>query len=526
MRHLLSVISLLWLAAPALALPHCEGGQVWEDRNGNGHYDAGETPLAGIKLSDGVDLFVTDADGRYRFSPAEGRTLFVIKPAGYDVRRRADGIPDFWSHARTTPGPSLKYGGIPAGSPGCRDFGLIPRHAAVQSQDLEALIFADTQTKSLTDVGYYRRDIVEPLIGRHTAQLGLTLGDVVDDDLSLYPALNAQTARLQVPWLHIPGNHDLDFDAGSDDDSLLTFRRHFGPDTFAWEEERMTFIGLDDVIYQPGQKPAYVGGFREDQFAFLQAYLPTVPKERLLVLGMHIPLFDTGGGSFRAADRERLFGLLRDFPHVLLLSGHTHTQRHWYHDAATGWHGTQPLHEYNVGAACGAFWSGAKDADGIPDATMADGTPNGYARLKVTTGGDYALSWHPARDRQDPAIGLHAPKVLRQGAYPAWGVYANVYMGDDKTRVEYRVDEGEWKPMQKVSQPDPRLLVENMRDDLANALRGYDRSPEAKPSQHLWRGALPTDLAVGVHRIEVRAQDHWRGELHAATEYRLQQAPP
>ena len=91
-------------------------------------------------------------------------------------------------------------------------------------------------------------------------------------------------------------------------------------------------------------------------------------------------------------DRERLFAMLEDFPHVLLLSGHTHTQRHWYHDASTGWHGMQPLHEYNVGAACGAYWSGIKDAEGIPDTTMADGTPNGYARLRVDAGGAYALS--------------------------------------------------------------------------------------------------------------------------------------
>jgi hypothetical protein len=28
------------------------------------------------------------------------------------------------------------------------------------------------------------------------------------------------------------------------------------------------------------------------------------------------------------------------------------------------------------------------------------------------------------------------------GAYPAWGVYANVYMGEDASVVEYRVDGG------------------------------------------------------------------------------------
>jgi len=526
MRAPLIAVLLALLAVPAHALPPpCSSGQVFEDRNGNGFRDAGEPGVPGVKVSDGVHLSTTDANGGYDVPYEDGRTLFVIKPAGYDLSVRPDGMPDFWHNRQYHTGTALKFGGIPQSQPGCRDFALRPRVAAGDGA-FEVLLLADSQTSSLQDVDYYWRDIVQPLVGRHGASLGLTLGDIVNDDLSLYAAMLRTTMRLQVPWLFVPGNHDLDFDAAGDEDSLRTFRHHLGPDTFAWEEEALTFIGLDDIIYQPGKSPSYVGGLREDQFAFLQAYLPTVRRGRLLVIGVHIPFFEEGARGFRAADRERLFALLKDFPHVLLLSGHTHTQRRWYHDAATGWHGVQPLHEYNVGAACGAYWSGIKDAQGIPVSTMADGTPNGYARLRVKAGGDYALSWHPARAPDDSGIGLHAPKVLRKGAYPAWGVYANVYMGEADTRVEYRIDGGEWKPMRRVEQADPSLLVENMRDDLADALRGYDRSPEAEVSQHLWRGALPTDLAEGEHRIEVRAFDHWRGETTAHTTYRLQHAEP
>ena len=58
-------------------------------------------------------------------------------------------------------------------------------------------------------------------------------------------------------------------------------------------------------------------------------------------------------------------------------------------------------------------------------------------------------------------------------------------MGADDSRVEYRIDDGPWRAMTKVLQPDPRLLAENARDDAATTLRGYDRSPEAVPSHHL-----------------------------------------
>ena len=392
---------------------------------------------------------------------------------------------------------------------------------------LRVLVFGDPQVKSAREVDYYRRDIVEPLRGRHGAQLGITLGDVVDDVPALHPVVKAETARLGIPWLYAPGNHDVDPDATDDAGSLRSFNREIGPDTFIRETRLANFVVLDDVIALPGRKPAYIGGFREDQFLLLEARLPELRKDRLLVLAMHIPLFEEAGkDSFRDEDRARLFALLKPFPHVLVLSAHSHAQRHVFHDADDGWQGATPLHEYNVGAACGSYWSGVEDADGIPDAMMADGTPNGYAVLTVKPGGDYALAWHNARDATDSQIGLHAPKVLRRGAYPAWGVFANVYMGMDDTRVEYRVDDGEWMPMKQVLQPDPALLVENMRDDLAEALRGYDRSPEAEPSPHLWRAALPTKLEAGEHRIEVRAFDRWRGEVRASTTYRLEEAGP
>jgi hypothetical protein len=538
-----SLLSLVFLSAPAAALlPPCNSGYVYDDRNSDGTFGAGDLPVAGVAVSDGERIVRTDGHGAYTLPVLDGRTAFVIKPAGYRFPEREDGLPDFWRHVQRDPGPVLKYGGFASGFPHCRNFAL--RQDRGEPGRLDVLLFADPQPQTARNVEHYDRGIVDAVREAnysysaaaqvppvyHPGQagdLGLTLGDVVHDDLSLYPAMNRATTRLGVPWLHLAGNHDLDFDAARDEDSLRSFRATYGPDTLAWEEHEASVVLLDNVVYRPGPSPDFVGGLREDQFAFLEAYLPTLPRDRLLVLAAHIPFFDPAPDreTFRRADRERLFALLKEFPNLLLLSAHGHVQRHHWHDADDGWQGAQPLHEYNLGAACGSFWSGVADARGIPDATMADGTPKGWAELSVLRDGRYWLRWRsPDAGFDRSGMALHAPKLLRRGAYPAFGVYANVFMGDAQTRVEFRVDGGEWQPMRRVERADPRLLVENVLDDTAESLRGFDRSPEAAVSSHLWRGTLPTDLASGEHRIDVRAFDRWQGELSASRTYRLADA--
>lgn len=484
--------------------------------------DAGSgRALADVGVSNGVDIVRTDVRGRYRLDAGSGDPVFVIKPPDCVVPTGKNGLPMFWQRV-----PASRF------SRSRIDFRLDCRVRGQRDEPFNMLVFADPQVGSPKQVDYYRRDIVEPLLSgtgglREPVSLGMTLGDIVNDKLELYPLMNAITARMRAPWLHVAGNHDLDFEVTGDAGSLRTFHQTYGPDTFAWEEGPLSIIVLDDVIYRPGDRPAYAGGFRDDQFVFLENYLSMLDKRRLVVLAMHIPVFAIDGGeTFDADDRQRLFRLIERFPNRLLLTGHRHGQMHYFHDEEDGWRGETPLHEYSVGAICGGYWGGVKDASGIPDGMMADGTPNGFARMRVHPDGRYALRWHPARADDDTGIALHAPKVLRHGSYPGVYVHANVFMGQEGDRVEYRIDDADWQDMQWTLAPDPRVLAVNAADNAADRLRGFDRVPEAEPSPHLWRGRLRTDLPVGEHRIEVRAFDRWRGELRAVATYRLDPVAP
>lgn len=517
-------------SAASTIVYHCPG-VVFEDRNGDGNRSDGEPGIPGVAVyADGSNRSSrTDDDGRFLLTLVDDASAFVVKPAGYRIGVDPNGLPaTHWStsvefpETRPSGGPPFTIRGCDREIPLQRD----PRPAG----ELDVLLFADPQPKNARHVGFYGRAIIDGVRAVHgddapPADLGLTLGDIVDDDVSLFPAMNRLTTSLGVPWLHAPGNHDVDVAEPHDVGSLRSFHATFGPDTYAWEEHEASFIVLDDVIWHPGDGQPYIGGLRADQFAFLDAYLRELPATRPLVIAAHMPFFDDKPGvtTFRPADRERLFALLQRFEHVLLLTGHGHVQRQHRHDATTGWHGASPLHEYNVGAACGSYWGGVDDAAGVPTSWMADGTPKGWAELTLREHGRYDLRWRVAEAGIDPdtAIALHAPAALRRGSYPGTGVWANVFMADADARVEVRIDEGDWRPMKRVDRPDPRVVAENVADDAADAPRAFDRLPEAAPSTHLWRFALPTDLAPGAHRVQVRAADPWRGEVFAETSYRL-----
>ena len=150
-RVLLCFALVLPVGAQALA-PPCNGGRVFEDRDGDGRWSRGDRPLPGVLVSDGLQLVRSDARGGYTLPWDDGRTTFVVKPAGYAFPTGADGLPVFWRHQQYHPGPALAFGGIPAASPDCRDFALV--RGKPSRAPLDVLVFADPQAKTAVQVDY------------------------------------------------------------------------------------------------------------------------------------------------------------------------------------------------------------------------------------------------------------------------------------------------------------------------------------------------------------------------------------
>src|SRR6202034_4779176 len=91
------------------------------------------------------------------------------------------------------------------------------------------------------------------------AKFGLTAGDLMFDDLSLYERYNRIIGTIGLPWWNIGGNHDLNFEAPDRRYSRETFKRVFGPNYHAFHYAQTLFLMLDDVNYL-GFDPHKPGG--------------------------------------------------------------------------------------------------------------------------------------------------------------------------------------------------------------------------------------------------------------------------
>lgn len=500
--------------------PNTAKGIVFEDLNGNRVRDENEPGLAGIKVSNGDDIVTTDETGRYEIPIGDDTILFVIKPRGYMTPVNDDFLPQFYYiHKPAGSPPEFKYAGVaPTGPlPDSVDFPLAKR---AEPDKFRALIFGDTQPRDIAEVEYMAHDVIAQVIANegHGAALGVTLGDIVFDDLDVMKPHNQAIAMIGIPWYNVIGNHDLNYDAQDDEHSDETFERIYGPAYYSFDHGPTHFLVLDDVTWvgangdQPGR---YFGGLGEKQMRFIKNDLAMIPEDQLVVLMMHIPLT-------AVEDRQELYRLIEQRPAAVSLSAHTHFMEHRFIGEEDGWQGPEKHHHVINVTVCGSWWRGRKDERGIPHATMSDGGPNGYSIMEFD-GADYSLDFRAAGRPAEYQMNIYAPESVKPGDVSNTEIIVNVFAGSEKTRCEMRVgtertrNEATWVEMRQSRMADPAFVAEKERElQLQN--KDWKDLPKPYETPHIWSGMLPAVSGVGTHVIEVRAT--WPdGTAH--TSYRL-----
>lgn len=485
--------------AAANDAPAAVTGRVFDDANGNGVFDPGETPLSGVGVSNGADVVQTDEQGLYRLAVGNDTIVFVIKPSGFRTPLSHDNLPRFYYIHKPGGSPPFRFEGVkPTGPlPESVDFALRKQE---EPDRFEVILFGDTQSRDQTDLGYLTRDVLPGLVGT-SAAFGVTLGDVVFDNPALFEPQAEVIGRLGIPWYNVMGNHDINYDAKEDALSDETFERVFGPPYYGFDYGKVHFVVLDDIewIVNPDTgKGSYRGGLGERQLEFLKNDLALVPEDRLVVLMMHIPINVVN-------DREPVYRLIENRPHCISISGHTHTHEHRMLGEADGWRGAKPHHHIVNVTACGNWWNGVPDERGIPHTMMSDGAPNGYTILAVD-GVDYSLDFRAASRPAGYQMEVHLPDVLEADRLGATEVVVNVFNGSPRSTVRMRIGGGEWIPLEPSLRQDPAFVAQYERDQ---AIADNDWRDLGKPhvSTHIWAAPLPETLPLGVHVVEVETTD-------------------
>ena len=426
-----------------------------------GRVTANGSGVAGVAVTDGRSVVQTADDGSFALDASTRQPFVSISvPSGYRIPQNETGTARFYQPLPDT-GPSAEA-----------TFDLT---ALDRSDEAHAfVVLADPQTQTDAEMQQFH-DTSVPSVRQTVADLGdrpvfgVGCGDLMYDDLSLFPEYERAVSRMDVPFWQVVGNHDLDFAANTDAGSTATFERHFGPRYYSFNRGAVHYVVLDDVFW-PGSDgfgsdtDDYVGYIDAVQLAWLEQDLALVEDGRPVVVFMHIPALstaytrtdrDTPGTRGQVKNRNALYALLEPFD-AHLIAGHVHENEHRFNAGR---------HEHVVGTVCGAWWSGP---------ICYDGTPSGYAVYEVN--GD-AVQWRYQSTGQ-PAD--HQMRVYPKGADPNAPdeMVANVWDADPEWTVVWYEDGIRKGRMARRTGTDP--LSEEMH-----------RGPE-KPKKRTWVDPLRT----------------------------------
>ena len=532
--------------------PETLTGQVFDDVNQNSKLDGDEQGVAGVAVSNGVDVVQTDGEGRYELPVRDNMTVSITQPAGWQVPVDEDKVAQFsYNHLPEGSG-DLKYGGIePTGdTPKAVNFPMVESQASAEPEQ-NCPIAADTQAYDKTEMGYARDGAVGDLADRNDygACGVLLLGDNVGDDLSLNDDLRDIYSQMNGPVRVAPGNHDQDYDAVDDAHALDTFRDQFGPSYFSYEVGKTHFVVLDSIEYEgKANNRKYKEKITDEQLTWLANDLKNVPKNAQVVIATHAPILTHK--EVVVDNAKEFYDVIADYPNAVTVGGHTHTQenlvagqtrKEW---AAAGIE-KLPHTQIVAGAVSGDWYSGGLNADGLPYSFTQDASEPGVLTLefdgasrseRYTVRGesdDHQLllgvnspQWRDwaqkAQDWQDAdKVGAPPEAIservvtrddLKQGQ--TW-LTSSFLAGTSDARVEVSFDGKSPKQSEHTQPGEGEALAKGWEyTDPYTASQNLRTSGNVgQSSSHLWRTEIPSDLGLGTHTAEVTGTDRYGREF-------------
>ncbi len=438
--------------------------------------------LGGLAVSDGLQVEFTDEEGRYELLTNTRSThVHLSLPPGYRIPMNPEGTARFYEPIRPDARGEMEA-----------VFDLERDPAGDRGHVL--LLLADPQTEDDYEMTLFHeetvpdaRAVVEGLGGAHA--FGIGCGDLMFDDLTMFPDYERACRRIGVPFFQVLGNHDLDLEARTTEAASAVYREHFGPEHFSFDRGEVHYVVLNNVFWH-GR--GYVGYISDAQLQWLRRDLARIEPGRTVIVAIHIPVGNTmdrrlDGNvpvGFTTQNREALYEVLAPYQ-AYILSGHMHEKEHIIEGS---------IHEQVNGAVCGAWWSGP---------ICWDGTPNGYGIFHIR---GEEVSW------QYKSVGYdldHQMRVYPHGIHPERPdeIVANIWDWDPSWEVVWYEDGERRGPMRQEMGLDPLSIELHQGGDRPERRRWV----EPRNTDHLF--FAPASRAAG--EIVVEARDRF-GRLHTA----------
>ena len=362
-------------------------------------------PAQGVVVSDGVELAQTDKKGFYYLKSAKREgSVFVSIPSGTEVEHRY-GMPQFWQRLEAPLAEAERH-----------DFAL----RSVDNDNYTLLAISDIHLANLFDDIYQFKEVFMPRFREEYEKACargpvycLNCGDSVYDrywyeygyPIECFPK-TLEEVDFPVPMFHVMGNHDNDGGTPREGDidfnAAERYRLTMGPTHYSFNLGREHYVVLDNIVYlnSEGRIDSYEGitgqrnhehYFTAEQLEWLQKDLATVAdKSSPLIIAFHSPILRYKGGLTGKPIESRFLhdgndpgemlneftALLREFPEVHFISGHSHQNMLCYgSDDSSRFPYISNIVEHNISGICGCWWQTAAHG-GV---TLApDGGPAGF----------------------------------------------------------------------------------------------------------------------------------------------------
>lgn len=465
------------------------------------------TGLSGVVVSNQLQTTLTDENGYFSLPwPEDGAYVFVCKPAGYAFLQNEWCQPQFYTRHLVNPIPN-DPNGYPVDQPTPLtgeplSFTLVPTPVASEKEPFTVVFSGDLQPTDEERVQLCAQ-LAAPAIMQEAPLFWVPMGDLAWDLLAVHQPMRQLFAAMRLPYFSVLGNHDINLHYTDSKYKSETYKHYFGPTYFSFNEGTVHFVVLDDIGYEGWKKEergATRGWLGKHQLEWLRNDLAKVPADHLVVLLTHIPIYCgmRPHDEYRnIVNREALFSVLAERSQVLALSAHTHTIEH-VDMREGGWKYPGRFDALIVGAPCGIWWEGPRDAFGHPAMLAVDGSENGYFVFEFR-GNSWSYRFQPLK-----ALPGKRGRVFyhRVAGKPAM-LWANIYTATPQATISWRMhDQATWLPMQRKITEDPTVA-----DFIVNNKEHLRPWISAKPCSHLWQAAQAQPWEPGFYTLHLRVVD-------------------